>query len=101
VTTIVRGLPRGKVGVGGAAPAEVRDDELLFGYPFGGGDLFGGNTAQGMSTPFLAIDDGGRAHFVSSLEDRVRAKRSISSPASTATGSRRFTRSRAGCRRRR
>jgi hypothetical protein len=75
VTAIVRGLPRGKVAAGGAAPAEVHDDELLFGYPFGGGDLFGGNTAQGMSTPFLAIDDAGRVHFVSSLDDRVRAKR--------------------------
>jgi hypothetical protein len=31
VTTIVRGLPRGKVGGGGSAPVDARDDELLFG----------------------------------------------------------------------
>jgi hypothetical protein len=75
VTTIVRGLPRGKVGAGGAAPVDVHDDELLFGYPFGGGDLFGGNRARGISTPFLAIDDGAQVHFVASLDDRVRTKR--------------------------
>ena len=57
MTTIVRGLPRGKVGGGGAAPVDVHDDELLFGYPFGGGDLFGGNRARGISTPFLAIHE--------------------------------------------
>jgi hypothetical protein len=78
VTTIVRGLPRGKVGGGGAAPADVHDDELLFGYPFGGGDLFGANSARGLSTPFLAIQadrPAGAVHFVSSLDDQVRAKR--------------------------
>jgi hypothetical protein len=78
VTTIVRGLPRGKVGGGGAAPADAHDDELLFGYPFGGGDLFGANTARGLSTPFVAIQadkPAAAVHFVSSLDDKVRAKR--------------------------
>ena len=75
VATIIRGLPRGKVGGAGAAPADPQDDELLYGYPFGAGDLFGGNTARGLSTPFLAIHDGAQVHSIASLDDKVRAKR--------------------------
>jgi len=75
VTTIVRGLPRGKVGGGGAAPRDEGDAELLYGYPFGAGDLFGGNTARGLSTPLLVIQAGEIHHFVASLDDRVGAKR--------------------------
>ena len=76
VTTVLRGVPRGKVSVGGGGPVDVHDDEVLIGYPFGGGDLFGGNTAWGAGTP-LAIVQAGDADFffLSSLDDRVRTKR--------------------------
>jgi hypothetical protein len=75
VATVIRGLPRGAVHPAGGAPIDPHDDELLFGYPFGGGDLFGANTAQGLVTPLLIVHDGGDFHFVSSLDDRVRTKR--------------------------
>ncbi len=76
VTSIVRGLPRGKISSGGHAPFEPNNDELLFGYPFSGGDLFGGNTAQGMGTPLVIVQSAEHDfHFLSSLDDRVRTKR--------------------------
>src|SRR6266516_6791995 len=75
VTTVVRGIPRGKLSSGGE-PFDPRDNEILWGYPFSGGDLFGGNTAGGMGTP-LAVVQSGEQSFValSSLDDRVRTKR--------------------------
>lgn len=76
VTTIVRGIPRGRISSAGGRPFDPHDNEILYGYPFGAGDLFGGNTAWGLSTPLVTVqvDD---ATFVSlaSLDDRVRAKR--------------------------
>ena len=76
VTTIVRGVPRGRISSAGGRPFDPHDDEILFGYPFGAGDLFGGNTAWGLSTPFVTVQVND-AEFVSlaSLDDRVRAKR--------------------------
>ena len=75
VTTVIRGVPRGKISTGGE-PFDPRDDELLFGYPFSGGDLFGANTARGLSTPFVIVQRGeGDFVFLSSLDDRARAKR--------------------------
>jgi hypothetical protein len=76
VTTIVRGVPRGRVSAGGGTPFDPGDDELLFGYPFGGGDLFGGNVARGTSTPLLVVSPDAHTHIAcSSLDDRVRTKR--------------------------
>lgn len=78
VTTVVRGVPRGTLSGGGAEPRDHGDDEVLFGYPFGGGDLFGGNTADSIGTPLMVVQGGGgAAQFValSSLDDRVRSKR--------------------------
>ena len=76
LTTVLRGIPRGKIGVGGGTPQDNHDDEILIGYPFSGGDLFGGNTAWGMATPLVIIQSGD-AEFVaiSSLDDKVRTKR--------------------------
>lgn len=75
VTTIIRGLPRGGVSTGGGA-VDPKDDELLYGYPFGAGDLFGGNTAAGLGTPFLSIKKSDTEWWsLSSLDERVRAKR--------------------------
>jgi hypothetical protein len=76
VTTVLRGVPRGKLSNGGAEPFDPQDDEVLFGYPFGGGDLFGGNTAWGMGTPLVLVQSGGQDVLaLSSLDDRVRTKR--------------------------
>src|SRR5207237_6470637 len=76
VTTVLRGVPRGKLSNGGGDPFDPKDNEVLWGYPFGGGDLFGENTAGGMGTP-LAVVQAGEQEVValSSLDDRVRTKR--------------------------
>ena len=76
VTVVVRGVPRGKLSSGGGAPVDPHDDEILWGYPFGGGDLFGDNTAGGIGTP-LAVVQQGDSQFMalSSLDDHVRTKR--------------------------
>ncbi len=76
VTTVVRGVPRGKLSAGGGEPFDPHDDEVLWGYPFGGGDLFGDNTAWGMGTPLIVVQRGAQEFLaLSSLDDRVRTKR--------------------------
>lgn len=81
VTTVIRGVPRGKLSWGGNPPFDPKDDEALGGYPFGAGDLFGGNTADSLSTPFAAVvGEDGNAFAFSSRDDRVRAKRFFFQP---------------------
>jgi len=81
VTTVVRGIPRGRISVGGGGVQDLHDDEVLIGYPFGAGDLFGGNTAWSAGTPLVIVEAaGGECHFLSSLDDRVRAKRFFLQP---------------------
>ncbi|HEY6207494.1 MAG TPA: hypothetical protein VIW28_00415, partial [Gemmatimonadales bacterium] len=76
VTTVLRGVPRGELSSGGAEPFDPGDDEVLWGYPFGGGDLFGGNTAWGTGTPLAVVQASGQEFLaLSSLDDRVRTKR--------------------------
>jgi hypothetical protein len=76
VTTVVRGVPRGKLSAGGGEPFDPHDDEVLWGYPFGGGDLFGGNTAWGLGTPLVVVHHSDEEWLgLSSLDDRVRTKR--------------------------
>src|SRR3989440_2641357 len=76
VTTVLRGVPRGKLSSGGGDPFDPRDNEVLWGYPFGGGDLFGENTAGGMGTPLTVVQASEREFVaLSSLDDRVRTKR--------------------------
>jgi len=76
VTTVVRGVPRGKLSAGSGEPFDPHDDEVLWGYPFGGGDLFGDNTAWGMGTPLIVVQRGAQEFLaLSSLDDRVRTKR--------------------------
>ena len=76
VTLVIRGVPRGRISAAGNEPFDPREDEVLFGYPFGGGDLFGGNTAWSLTTPLVLVHSGeGVVCSVSSLDDRVRAKR--------------------------
>src|SRR5205809_2341782 len=81
VTSVIRDVPRGQVSAAGSEPFDPRDNELLYGYPFGGGDLFGGNTAWGLSTPLVIVQRAeGDCVFLSSLDDRVRAKRFFFQP---------------------
>lgn len=81
VTAIIRGVPRGQISGAGNRPFDPKDDEVLIGYPFGAGDLFGGNTADSMSTPFAAVvKPDGKAWAFSSLDTQVRAKRLFFQP---------------------
>ncbi len=76
VTSVVRGIPRGKLSSAGAEPIDPGDDEVLYGYPFGAGDLTGGNIAWSIGTPLVVVESGPADHLaLSSLDDRVRAKR--------------------------
>src|SRR5258707_1632027 len=73
VAAILRGVPRGKISVAGGGFFDPKDNELLFGYPFGGGSLF---VAGGMDSPVLAIQSGEKEYFfVSTLLKEVRASR--------------------------
>jgi hypothetical protein len=76
VTTVIRGIPRGRIAAAGNEPFDPEDNEVLYGYPFSGGDLFGANTAWGIPTPLVSVQHGD-TEFVSlsSLDDRVRTKR--------------------------
>ena len=78
VTAIVRGIPRGKFSSSGGDFTDVRDNELLLGYPFGGGDL---NLAGGLTTPVAVIQSADDAFTtLSSLDDQVRTKRMYFQP---------------------
>jgi len=83
VATVIRDVPRGRVSAGGGAPFDPHDDELLWGYPFGAGDLFGGNTAWGLGTPLVAVQTDHDVFHLSSLDDKVRAKRFYFQPGET------------------
>jgi len=73
IAAIVRGVPRGKVSVAGGNFFDPKDNELLFGYPFGGGSLF---VAGGMDSPVLVIQSGEKEYFfLSALVKEVRASR--------------------------
>ncbi|HEX3119273.1 MAG TPA: hypothetical protein VHP80_09280 [Candidatus Acidoferrum sp.] len=73
IATILRRVPRGKISAGGGSFFDPKDDEQLFGYPFGGGSLF---TAGGMDSPIVVIQSGEHEYyFLSSLLDKVRASR--------------------------
>jgi hypothetical protein len=81
VTTIIRGIPRGRVGFGGAGRGASNDNEILAGYPFSGGDLFGGNSADGMGTPLTIITAAdGSCISISSLDTMVCTKRFFFQP---------------------
>ena len=76
IATILRRVPRGKISAGGGSFFDPKDDEQLFGYPFGGGSLF---TAGGMDSPIVVIQSGEHEYFfLSSLLDKVRATRRYS-----------------------
>ena len=76
ISTLVRGVPRGSLSFGNGSFFDPYDNEILAGYPFGGGDLHGPGSAQGMTTPLAVVQaEPERFIFISSLDDRVRPKR--------------------------
>jgi hypothetical protein len=76
VTTVIRGVPRGRLSASGGDFFDPHDDEILLGYPFSGGDLFGPGSAGGLTTPLAIVEHGNGEFFqLASLDDRVRAKR--------------------------
>ena len=73
IAAIVRGVPRGKISAGGANFYDPKDEEVLLGYPFGGGSLF---VARGFNTPLAVIQAGEQDFFfLSALNESVRANR--------------------------
>jgi hypothetical protein len=73
IAAILRGVPRGKIAVAGENFFDPKDDELLFGYPFGGGSLF---VAGSMGSPVLVVQSGEKEYFfLSALLKEVRASR--------------------------
>ncbi|MES2306648.1 MAG: hypothetical protein V4558_14150 [Gemmatimonadota bacterium] len=85
VTTVIRDIPRGKVGFGGGGANDRKDDELLAAYPFGGGDLHGPGAGQSMGTPLAVVQPAdGRFIAISPLDNRVRPKRFYFQPGESA-----------------
>jgi hypothetical protein len=81
VTTIVRGVPRGHVSLGGGGFRDPHDDEMLAGYAFGAGDLNG--PGGSMTTPLLMIQTQNDVFYVSSLDNHMRPKRFYLAPGET------------------
>lgn len=75
VTTIVRGLPRGKIAPGSAGFFDPKENEILLGYPWGNGGL-------STDTPLAIIEAGQKDYYyLSSLNEEVRANRMYFEPA--------------------
>ncbi|HLV95040.1 MAG TPA: hypothetical protein VKS44_07595 [Candidatus Acidoferrales bacterium] len=73
ITAIVRGVPRGKISPGSEGFFDPKDNELLIGYPFGGGDHHG---AISVDSPVAVIQADDQEFFLLSvLLDNVRANR--------------------------
>jgi hypothetical protein len=84
VSIVLRGIPRGQVSGGGTPFSNPADAELLFGYPFSGGDLFGNVVNSGLTTPLVMIQEtGGKCFYISSQADRVRTTRVFLQPGET------------------
>ncbi|MGH7584481.1 MAG: hypothetical protein ACREL5_14775, partial [Gemmatimonadales bacterium] len=91
VSTIIRGVPLGPVGFGGPARAggggggrPTNTNEILVGYPFSGGDLFGGNSAGGMGTPLAIVTASDQSFFsISARDTNVRTRRFFFQPGET------------------
>jgi hypothetical protein len=73
IAAILRGVPRGKISPGSGGFFDPKDDEILIGYPFGGGDHHG---AISTDSPVAVIEAGEQDFFLlSTLLEQVRANR--------------------------
>ena len=76
ITSVVRDVPRGKVGFGGGNPEDTGDGDVIGGYTFGAGDLHGAQTPRSMTTPVSVVQAGDdRFVYLTSHDTRVRPKR--------------------------
>lgn len=75
VTTVIRDVPRGNVSLGGGAPQDTRDGDLLGGYTFGAGDLHNGGVTS-MNTPIAMVQVSESDFlYITTLDTKVRPKR--------------------------
>lgn len=75
VTTVVRGIPRGRIAPGSGGFFDPKENEVLLGYPWGNGGL-------STDTPLAIIEAGkGDYYYLSSLNEAVRANRMYFEPA--------------------
>src|SRR5205085_10503502 len=75
VTTVIRDVPRGNVALGGGAPQDTRDGDLLGGYTFGAGDLHNEGVSS-MTTPVALVElFDSDFLYLTTLETKVRPKR--------------------------
>jgi hypothetical protein len=73
IAAIIRGVPRGKISPGSQGFFDPKDNEVLIGYPFGGGDHHG---AISVDSPLVIIQAGDQEFFLlSALLKEVRANR--------------------------
>jgi hypothetical protein len=85
VSTVVRDVPRGRVSGAGAPFGTSGNNELLFGYPFAGGDINGPGANGSLATPLVLIEESETScFFLSSLDDRVLTKRFFLQPGEAA-----------------
>lgn len=78
ITSIVRGVPRGEISVGGGAFRDWKDDEVLFGYPFRESEV---PRAVAMRTPLAVVKRADGTFFsLATLDDKVRANRYFFQP---------------------
>ncbi len=75
ITTVIRDVPRGNVGFGGAPPQDVREGDLLGGYTFGAGDLHNEGVSS-MTTPIAMVQVADNDFlYITTLDNNVRPKR--------------------------
>lgn len=75
VTTVVRGLPRGRMAAGTGGFFDPKENEILLGYPWGNG-------GRSTDTPLTVIEAGpGEYYAISALNEEVRANRMYFEPA--------------------
>ena len=81
VTSVLRGVPRGRISSSGQSFFDPGEDEVLLGYPFSGGDLFGPGSARGMTTPLAIIETSAGRSFLPLLSRRPRPHQALLLPA--------------------
>lgn len=75
ITTVVRGLPRGKMAAGTGGFFDPKENEILLGYPWGNG-------GRSTDTPLTVIAAGAKEYYaLSALNAQVRANRMYFEPA--------------------
>lgn len=75
ITSVVRGIPRGRLSPGSSGFMDPKENEVLLGYPWGNGGL-------STDTPLAVIEAGKQDYYyLSSLNQQVRANRMYFEPA--------------------